>query len=130
MKIDKDLDFLLNDILNKALIGKDRIVNPTSNKIGDFINEYIMSPREHLIIHLESFIVRAFNSSGFDMKTAIAIVSDNFLREFLEEENRNFKLVDIDTSLSYYNVAYRGVEFTIYKNSSLKGREIKLGFEI
>lgn len=38
----EDLHYLLNDILNKALIGKDRIKGvPDSNKIAEFINKYI-----------------------------------------------------------------------------------------
>lgn len=36
----KDLEFTLNDILNKALI-TNRIKNPNSNKIAEFVNEYL-----------------------------------------------------------------------------------------
>ena len=36
----KNLEFILNDILNKALCQKGRIQNPNSNKIADFVSKY------------------------------------------------------------------------------------------
>lgn len=37
----KKLDFILNDALNKALISKDRIKQPNSNNVSDFVSKYI-----------------------------------------------------------------------------------------
>ena len=37
----KKIDFFLNDALNKALISKDRIKQPNSNNIADFVSKYI-----------------------------------------------------------------------------------------
>jgi hypothetical protein len=37
-----DIKFILNDVLNKALINKGRIKGiPSSDKIGDFVNKYV-----------------------------------------------------------------------------------------
>lgn len=44
----KQLDFILNDALNKALISKDRIKNPNSNKVADFVNKYISDNNQAL----------------------------------------------------------------------------------
>lgn len=35
------LEFKLNDALNRAMIGKDRIKNPDSNKIGQWVLDYL-----------------------------------------------------------------------------------------
>lgn len=50
--LDKSVDYeflIFNDILNKAMIGKNRIKSPDSNKIGAFINEYLMRTNERPI---------------------------------------------------------------------------------
>jgi hypothetical protein len=36
------IEFILNDILNKALCLKGRIQNPNSNKISQFVNDYLI----------------------------------------------------------------------------------------
>ena len=38
---EKDLEFILNDVLNKALCQKNRIKNPNSNKIAEFVIKYL-----------------------------------------------------------------------------------------
>lgn len=47
MNIEK-LDFILNDALNKALISKDRIKQPNSNKVADFVSKYITDNAQSL----------------------------------------------------------------------------------
>jgi len=47
MDIEK-LDFILNDALNKALISKDRIKQPNSNKVADFVSKYITDNYQNL----------------------------------------------------------------------------------
>jgi len=37
----KNLYFILNDALNKALVSKDRIKQPNSNEIANFVSKYI-----------------------------------------------------------------------------------------
>ena len=36
-----NLEFTLNDILNEALVGKNRIKNPDSNNIAEFVSNYL-----------------------------------------------------------------------------------------
>ena len=38
---EKDLEFILNDVLNKALCYKNRIQKPDSNKIAEFVTKYL-----------------------------------------------------------------------------------------
>ena len=37
----EDIEFILNDALNKALVGKGRIQNPNSNTIAEFVTDYL-----------------------------------------------------------------------------------------
>jgi len=41
----KDLKFLLNDLLNEALINS-RIQNPNSNKIAEFVDGYLSKKKK------------------------------------------------------------------------------------
>lgn len=52
----KNLEFILNDLLNKALI-TERIKQPNSNKIADFIIKYAES--EQLNLHVVSNTFKA-----------------------------------------------------------------------
>ena len=46
---DKELDFILNDALNKALMSKDKIKGiPSSNKVADFVNKYTTENKQAL----------------------------------------------------------------------------------
>ena len=47
MDIEK-LDFILNDALNKALMSKDRIKQPNSNNVADFVSKYITDNNQAL----------------------------------------------------------------------------------
>ena len=44
----KQLDFILNGALNKALISKDRIKHPNSNNVADFVSKYIADNNQTL----------------------------------------------------------------------------------
>tara|TARA_R110000782_G_scaffold27118_1_gene68898 strand:- start:58 stop:354 length:297 start_codon:yes stop_codon:yes gene_type:complete len=41
-----DIEFILNDVLNKALCLKGRIQNANSNKIAEFISDYLIKSKK------------------------------------------------------------------------------------
>ena len=41
----QNIDYILNDCLNKATIGRNRIKQPNSNTISGFVNEYLQKHR-------------------------------------------------------------------------------------
>ena len=56
----KRLDFILNDALNKALISKDRIKQPNSNNIADFVSKYI-AEHYHTLQLLQTGVIASCN---------------------------------------------------------------------
>ena len=55
----KKIDFFLNDALNKALISKDRIKQPNSNNIADFVSKYIAEHYHTLQLQQTGVIVQS-----------------------------------------------------------------------
>jgi len=41
----KDIQYILNDCLNKAMCQKERIQNPDSNNIADFVSKYLQTEK-------------------------------------------------------------------------------------
>jgi len=41
----KDIEYTLNDCLNKAMCQKERIQNPNSNNIADFVSKYLQTEK-------------------------------------------------------------------------------------
>tara|TARA_R110000796_G_C14448050_1_gene423090 strand:+ start:612 stop:857 length:246 start_codon:yes stop_codon:yes gene_type:complete len=41
----KNIEYILNDCLNKAMCQKNRIQNPNSNNIADFVSKYLQTEK-------------------------------------------------------------------------------------
>ena len=69
----KQLDFILNGALNKALISKDRIKHPNSNNVADFVSKYIADNNQTLQL-LQTDVIKSVcsdeNLQCTDYKTA------------------------------------------------------------
>ena len=50
-----DIEFILNDALNKALCQKGRIQNPNSNTIAEFVTKYLQNEKFSLNSVVKSF---------------------------------------------------------------------------
>ena len=97
----KQLDFILNDALNKALISKDRIKQPNSNKVADFVSKYISENNQALQLQQTGVIDSCSNtyigkefvytSRITNCKTIfkVARTDDRYGQTILISENKN-----------------------------------------
>ena len=104
----KQLDFILNDALNKALISKDRIKHPNSNNVADFVSKYIAEINQALQLQQTGVIASCSNtyigkefvytSRITNCKTIfkVARTDDRYGQTILISENKNrYFLIDV-----------------------------------
>jgi len=91
----KNIEYILNDCLNKAMCQKNRIQNPNSNNIADFVYEYLQTEKLTL------------TDVGCSLPTKKII---NYL-----EKQEDFYIEEVEIANKFYNTALNDVLYFIVK---------------
>tara|TARA_R110000787_G_scaffold37943_1_gene96021 strand:- start:2318 stop:2593 length:276 start_codon:yes stop_codon:yes gene_type:complete len=71
----KNIEYILNDCLNKALCQKGRIQQPSSNTIADFVSRYVV-------------------------KEKLTLTDDSVFAQYVAEEH--FRLINVQNGIYYW----------------------------
>lgn len=79
----KNIEYILNDCLNKAMCQKGRIQQPDSNKIAEFVSKYVEAKKLNLHAVVKSFycckeVIGLKEQCNSQCKECKKFVKDNF----------------------------------------------------